>query len=387
MTGPDSDNELEAFLARRSLMHRRFAEGDQSEPPAEVDRIVLAKAREAIKRPSETPVYRAPQWAMPVGLAASVLLVFAVVLNFVHVSSQQPQLAASGTAAPQVSGISDVRELPAERAASAPATPALADAKTEAAYAPSPPAAAGNEAMMKRSKVAGADRQANQASPAVARNDNKRSQSVAGAPATAGPSAPTAEARKDAEVDSRAALAKRDDAEANRGFLAGANVVSGVSGERSSDAPPLAASTTTGVIPESAQGAMATSDAAPLASTQEVKPAPVNETARSEASKDESKQNYTASTNAGTGSTLEETTVTRSRTVRGGKRPAVPNPPAAIAMEKAKHPNPDEWLRQIGELRTAGRADEANRQLEMFRRAYPDHSIPSSAAEPQSPAQ
>jgi hypothetical protein len=124
-----------------------------------------------------------------------------------------------------------------------------------------------------------------------------------------------------------------------------------------------------------------------LASTNEAKPPPSDEPTRSEQSKDESKQTYTASTNAGAGSTLEEATVIGGRRVRGGKRPAVPNAPATIAMEKAKHPNPDEWLREIGELRTAGRVEEANRELEMFRRAYPDHSIPSPSAEPPPPAQ
>ena len=381
MTGPDSDNELEAFLARRSLMHRRFAEGDQSEPPDELDRIVLAKAREAIKRPSETPVYRAPQWAMPMGLAASVLLVFAIVLNFVHVSNQQPQLAATRTAAPRVPTASDVRELPAETQA---ASSALADAKTEAAYAPPPPAVASNEAVVKRAKVSDAARQPKPAAPAVARNESaEASDRLSAGAANAGPQALGVEGRKQAAIDSSTALAKRDDAGANRGFLAGNSIVAGVVAQRSDgeSTAGTAAAAPVKPAPEPAQPpatASATSDAAP---------APSGEPARSEPSKDESKQTYTASTNASSGSTLEEVTFVSGRRVRGGKRPAVPNAPAAIAMEKAKHPDPDEWLREIGELRTAGRVEEANRELEMFRRAYPDHSIPSSSAEPPPPAQ
>jgi hypothetical protein len=375
MTGPDSDNELDAFLARRSLIHRRFAEGDESEPPAELDRIVLAKARAAIKRPSDTPVYRSPQWAMPVGLAASLLLVFAVVLNFVHVSNQQPEVtAALRTTAPQVSTISDVRELPAETETAAPAAAPLADAKTEA-YAPPPSAGARNDArLMKRAQSASAERPAKPASPALAQNESFRSRDerMAGG---AGPSATPVEVRKQEDLASGTAAAKRDEADAHRGALAGASIVSGT------------ASTTTGTIPESAKAVSEANDSALLASSNEVKPAPSDASARSEPSKDESKQTYTASTNAASGSTFEETTVTGAPRGRGGKRPAVPNAPAAIAMEKAKHPNPDEWLREIGELRTSGRVEEANRQLEMFRRAYPDHSIPSAAAEPQPPAQ
>ena len=138
------------------------------------------------------------------------------------------------------------------------------------------------------------------------------------------------------------------------------------------------------------RGTAGAASSAPLiASTNETKPTPADDSAGSDQSKDEPKRGYIALTDAVSSQTVEESTATSARRVRGGgsKRPAVPNAPAAIAMEKAKHPNPDEWLRQIGEMRTAGRVEEANRQLELFRRAYPDHSIPSSAAEPQPPAQ
>jgi hypothetical protein len=379
MSGPDGDNELEAFLARRSLMHRRFAEGDPSEPPAELDRIVLAKAREAIKRSADTPVYRSPQWAMPVGLAASLLLVFAVVLNFVHVSNQRPQVAAAlRTTAPQESTVSDVRELPAETKIAPAAAPGNAKAE---AYVPP---VASNEAQLKRSQPAPVEQLAKTAPSALAQNERRKFRDERNIAGAAGPSAPSVDSRT--ELDRASAAAKRQDADAHRDTMAGTSIVSGVVPSPSGDAPPLTASTRSGITPEWAREATA-SDSGLIASTQETKPPPVDEIAR-EPSKDESKQAYTASTNAASGSTLEESVVTSPRRVRGGgKRPAVPNAPAAIALEKAKHPNPDDWLRDIGELRSAGRIEEANHQLEMFRRAYPDHSIPSAAAEQPPPAQ
>lgn len=81
MTGPDGENEFEDFLARRSSLHRRLADRDGIEPPPELDRIVLAKAREAIRRPSDLPLYRSPPWAVPVAIAATLVVAFAVVLH------------------------------------------------------------------------------------------------------------------------------------------------------------------------------------------------------------------------------------------------------------------------------------------------------------------
>ncbi|HVY81393.1 MAG TPA: hypothetical protein VG994_10465, partial [Steroidobacteraceae bacterium] len=77
----DEDRELEDFLARRSVLHRRLADRDYHEPSPELDRLVLERARQAIEVPANAPMYRAPRWALPVALAASVVLALAVVLN------------------------------------------------------------------------------------------------------------------------------------------------------------------------------------------------------------------------------------------------------------------------------------------------------------------
>ncbi len=78
MTGPD--DEFDDFLARRKPVFRRSTE-DPFEPPEELDRIVLRQAREAIERERPERVYHGPRWGMPVALAATLLLVFTVVLH------------------------------------------------------------------------------------------------------------------------------------------------------------------------------------------------------------------------------------------------------------------------------------------------------------------
>src|SRR5689334_18369682 len=94
MTGPDYDAELEAFLKRRSPMHRRLSDIDHAEPSVELDRLVLNRAREAIDVPSQ-PLFRSFRWALPIGLAASILIAFTVVLNIDHGGSKEARPLAS----------------------------------------------------------------------------------------------------------------------------------------------------------------------------------------------------------------------------------------------------------------------------------------------------
>lgn len=114
MTGPEYDAELEAFLKRRSLMYRRLSDIDHAEPSVELDRLVLNRAREAIETPSQ-PLFRSPRWAMPVGLAATILIAFTVVLNIDHhkpvASGAAPTAAAVPPApTPAVARAASVRE-------------------------------------------------------------------------------------------------------------------------------------------------------------------------------------------------------------------------------------------------------------------------------------
>jgi hypothetical protein len=78
MTG--SDDEFEEFLKRRKPVFRR-PDDDMFEPPAELDRVVLRQAREAIKPEEPMRVFSGPRWSMPLALAATLLIAFAVIFK------------------------------------------------------------------------------------------------------------------------------------------------------------------------------------------------------------------------------------------------------------------------------------------------------------------
>lgn len=76
MTG--HDDEFEDFLRKRRPL---FGPSDGLEPPAELDRIVLRQAREAIESEQPQRHFRAPSWGMPVALAATLVLAFTIILR------------------------------------------------------------------------------------------------------------------------------------------------------------------------------------------------------------------------------------------------------------------------------------------------------------------
>jgi hypothetical protein len=82
MSSVDRDDEFEAYLRHRSVRRDgRQSPARDLEPPENLDQIVLRTAREAIEAPHQLPLYRAPRWALPVGLAATLLLCLSIALN------------------------------------------------------------------------------------------------------------------------------------------------------------------------------------------------------------------------------------------------------------------------------------------------------------------
>jgi len=81
MSGSERDAEFEAFLRQRSVLSRGQRVARQLEPPEVLDDIVLTQARQAIQSGKQPPLYRAPRWALPVALAATLLLSMSIVLN------------------------------------------------------------------------------------------------------------------------------------------------------------------------------------------------------------------------------------------------------------------------------------------------------------------
>jgi hypothetical protein len=84
----DRDDEFESAVRARRRLVPRFDDADDAEPSPELDRIVLARARDAVRAgtvptrfdPQERH-YRGPRWAVPLALVATVLLSFTLVMQ------------------------------------------------------------------------------------------------------------------------------------------------------------------------------------------------------------------------------------------------------------------------------------------------------------------
>lgn len=81
MTSPERDDEFEAYLKRRARIDRRLRSLDRLEPPTELDRIIIARARQSIQPAPSVPLFRAPRWALPMGMAATILISLSVLLD------------------------------------------------------------------------------------------------------------------------------------------------------------------------------------------------------------------------------------------------------------------------------------------------------------------
>lgn len=125
MSGPEREDPFEAYLRHRSVLPGGMHGSQRLEPPEDLDQIVLNRAREAIQAPRQTRLYRAPRWALPVALAATILLSFSILLN-VSVMTGKAERAAVGSPAPSSP------QTPAGR------TPPAIDTSARATEVPSP---------------------------------------------------------------------------------------------------------------------------------------------------------------------------------------------------------------------------------------------------------
>lgn len=81
MSAPERNDELESFLARRSLLPPELAQHENAQPPAQLDRAVLAQARATIEPPKRHSLPRSSRWMVPVALAATIVLSLAIVIE------------------------------------------------------------------------------------------------------------------------------------------------------------------------------------------------------------------------------------------------------------------------------------------------------------------
>jgi hypothetical protein len=87
----EHDPELRDLISAGDTLHEQLARLDRSEPPEELDRIVIERARQAIRMPQLERPIRQFRWAAPIAIAATVLVSFALVLH--QLGPQAPAIA------------------------------------------------------------------------------------------------------------------------------------------------------------------------------------------------------------------------------------------------------------------------------------------------------
>jgi hypothetical protein len=110
---PPDDRELDDFLAGRSEVSRRYREGKSREvAPPELDQPVLERARQALES-RRTPRRRL---ALPLSLAATVVLAFSVVVSM----REEPQRTATSILRDEIKAPAETAPAAASSGAAAP---------------------------------------------------------------------------------------------------------------------------------------------------------------------------------------------------------------------------------------------------------------------------
>jgi hypothetical protein len=102
MSPREHDPAVRDLIGAGDTLHEQLARFDRSDPPEELDRIVIERARQAIRMPqSERPI-RQFRWAVPLAVAATLVISFALVLHQVSPPPPAtPPTAANTEPAPQ----------------------------------------------------------------------------------------------------------------------------------------------------------------------------------------------------------------------------------------------------------------------------------------------
>jgi hypothetical protein len=431
MTGLDDDRELDDFLARRSTLHRRLADRDRADPPPELDRLVLDRAREAIQTPTNLAVHRAPRWAVPVALAASIVIAFTVVVNMGRMGHRGARVASSASTAADAAAArmaetgesieagrptataasaNQLRIQMEKRAASPAAPPMVAfDAKGSAidsaagvdsrassetstallADASAPGAAAAHatdgagtytgrgrasESALAKSRVATdaaltSGEPLRSSAPALA-------QSRVAAPAVA---MPHAVAKASGAAEAPQSLVASNTAQREGAYLEPASAprsaYAPAPSEHRAIVPAKSEMTASNAVVDRAEresaartGSLEASDRAPVAQNAG---APVATAApplaRTSPSPGATGPTTDARSSAGAAASADSAPLSAATT---SVEPT--NTPAPTT--EAKHANPQAWLREIEALRSAGKTAEANRELAEFRKAFPNEA-------------
>jgi len=112
---PD-EQQLEEYLRGGSDVSRQYRQLQSSDVPAELDRLVMRQAQEAVKsRPAKSRTW--VRWAGPLALAASAVLVVSIVIEsgvhketYLAVPVSAPAEVASSAAEKRASGVTEAQE-------------------------------------------------------------------------------------------------------------------------------------------------------------------------------------------------------------------------------------------------------------------------------------
>ena len=379
MADSEHDDDFEAYLKRRVPIDQRMKSVDRLEPPPELDRVIIGKARNAIQNSPRVPLYRAPKWALPVGLAATLLIAFSIVLDLGIRASRHQQAesapAVAQLAAPAAS--SEPREVaPAPAPAPAQTVPS-ANARQEIASSGSAAsAAAGSSVPAAAAPVASAKTFARMRPPPIKTAPWPPLRRATAQPAT-GSDASSAEVTTTESVaayDPRSRSAERRVAETRMRTDDSERVAAAAADVSSAPAPSEAPAPATRV----ASAAMQAPTTPP---PQTLVDATANAAAPQPMQLAASSPKVSAATFDGVKVT-EPRSADRLDSLSGGvaarARAPATTPSAGAAADRREHPDPKAWLDQIQKLRVAGLTAQADQELKHFRDAYPAYSTASS---------
>ena len=325
MTSSEYDDDFDAYLKRRILIERRTALIDRLEPPPELDRIIIGKARQAIQGEAPVRVFRAPQWAVPLGLAATILVSLSILMDLGIRGAVRKDAA---------------NELPVARISSAVRPPEPMPVAPESALSggltPAPAPAA-----------------APPASPFASTPSARSTARIRQQPTKTAPWPPLPHAAAPATASSNAATLQ---------IYSGATSIGYGAPSRTAPHEPPASRFRT------AEQASGSADPAPVASLDREPMETVTITATRYQPTTESLAAAAAITAIPEGAFTAGSGRPSARTVLGS------------AAERHKHPDPRAWLEYIEKMRAAGLASEAEQEFKHFRDVYPGYSVPPEAA-------
>jgi hypothetical protein len=340
MTEPG--DEFETFLKTRTVLPNGMSDDDKLEPPKALDAIVLKRAREAIR--ARQRLNRTPRWAMPVALAATILLCLSIVLN-VSLNTNRPPANRRMTVAT------------ADKASPALSSPASEAERHENVVG----GISSHEAILPEEKVAEARAPrppvlAEAATPTPNASPPTNGPAVDRATALASRSRTPAQAPTDTTTPANSGTATASIA---------SPVTPGDAGSAAARTPPTATPTPAARLPSPAP---ATAGRAPPASS-------ANAAARSDPASGTASSAAAAPANPPPGTLADAQE--RDQPAALAKRKAAASPP---------HPeDPKTWLQQIAALRADGKTAQADAEMQRFRAAFPAYAAkpgPSTASEP-----